>query len=107
MQEEAGAGGGAGSTADSGFPRSPTAPCAPPLLPHLLVSCSLDDSRVPFWAPAKWVAAARQLQVRSGRRLKGIKNALGGCTQRRQTPWVAVAQQLLRKGQNSAYQLVL
>ena len=73
-----GGGGGAGNTTNSGVPSSPTAPRAPPLLPHLLVSCSLDDSRVPFWAPAKWVAAARQLQVR---RLKGIK-ALGGCAQR-------------------------
>ena len=32
----------------------------PPCLPPVLVSCSLDDARVPFWAAAKWVAAARQ-----------------------------------------------
>jgi oligopeptidase B len=28
-------------------------------LPPVLASCSLDDARVPVWAVAKWVAAAR------------------------------------------------
>ena len=31
-------------------------------MPPVLVSCSLDDSRVPWWAAAKWVAAARWRQ---------------------------------------------
>lgn len=32
-------------------------------LPGVLVTCALDDARVPAWVPAKWAARARRLQV--------------------------------------------
>lgn len=32
------------------------------LLPPVLLSCSLGDTRVPYWGPAKWAARARRLQ---------------------------------------------
>jgi oligopeptidase B len=35
-------------------------------VPAVMVTCALDDTRVPFWGPAKWVARLQKWQRVSG-----------------------------------------
>ena len=49
--------------------------CAPRAIPRMLVTAGLNDPRVSYWEPAKWVAKLRALKT--GDRLLLLKTNMG------------------------------